>query len=237
MLGRKILKGGDDIESVKSSGGGNMPLLILLGITSVIAIKCIMDHSKNENKILDRLHYGKLMEKVPKGNLLPSKFNKGYEYSFDFWLYIDNITYKYNEEKVILNWKGNMKITIKKKEPTLKVEIYTINGNSEELLYYNLPVQRWLFITVIVKNKYLDLLINGKLYQTKLMENVPQYEISSAHICPNGGFSGYLNKLEYYPKAIGVKYIKQKFAFGPTNSTLLDLFNPTKPVKCKPKIN
>lgn len=229
---RKIKK-----KTLKGGAAGNMPLLILLAITSFISIKCLMEHSKNENKLIDRLHYGKLMEKIPKSSLIPSKFNKEYGYSIDFWLYIDNITYKYNEEKVILNWKGNIKITIKKKEPTLKIEIYTISGNSEELLYYNLPIQRWLFISIIIKNKYLDLLVNGKLYQTKLMDNVPKYEISSMHVCPNGGFSGYINKLEYYPKAIGVKQIKQKLGFGPTNSTLLDLFNPTKPLKCKPKLN
>ena len=224
-------------KTLKGGAAGNMPILILLGIVSIIAVKCLMEHSKNENKLVDRIHYGKLAKKIPKGILIPSKYNKGYEYSLDFWLYVDNMTYKYNEEKIILNWKGNIKITIKKKDPTLKIEVYTINGNSEELVFYNLPVQRWLYITVIIKNKYLDLLINGKLYQTKLMENVPQYEINSMHICPNGGFSGYINKLEYYPKSISVKQIKQKLRFGPTDSTLLDLFNPTKPVKCKPKIN
>ena len=223
---------GETSEGTKSEGTGNMGLYILLGILGVISAHCIIAHYKS-GALLDGIHYGKVDKKINKGVLIPSKYNESYGYTIDFWLYLDNMTYKYNEEKVILLWKQNIKIYIKKKEPTLRVEVYTLSGNSEKLDYFNIPLQRWLYITIIIKNKYLDILVNGKLYQTRLLENVPMYEITSLHICPNGGYSGYINKVQFYPKAIDVKTIKEKLKFGPTNNTLLDLFTLKKTPKCK----
>ena len=45
-------------KTLKGGAAGNMPILILLGIVSIIAVKCLMEHSKNENKLVDRIHYG-----------------------------------------------------------------------------------------------------------------------------------------------------------------------------------
>ena len=234
--GDEAIEGSEAIEGEgeNGKGGSNMGLYILLGITSLISIYCIMTHSKS-NALLDGIHYAKITRKLNKGVLIPSKYNEGYEYTLDFWLYLDNMTYKYNEEKIILYWKQNIKIMIDKVKPNLVVEIYTLRGKTEKLYYSELPLQRWLYITVIVKNKYLDILVNGKLYQTKLLVNVPMYELTSLHICPNGGYSGYINKVHFYPKAIDVKKIKETLEFGPTNATLLDIFTPTTTTKCEQK--
>ena len=223
---------GDNESGSESSGGmGNIPLILLV-ITSGIAIYCLTKHNNDKNKIVDRLHYGKLAKKIPKGTILPSKYNGGYEYSFDFWLYVSDLNYKYNLEKVIFNWKDNIKVSIKKKTPSLLVEVFTINGNPELLEYNDLPIQRWLYITIVVKNRYLDILINGELYSTKLLQRIPVYEITSLNLCPNGGFSGYINKFRYSPHSIDIDTIKKTLSYGPNNSTLLDVFSPTKTPKC-----
>ena len=212
-----------------------MPIYIIIGILGIALAVYLFKKSQEDYATIDRLHYGKINKKLTKKQLVPSAYNESYGYSIDFWLYIDNMTYRYNEEKPIIIWKQNLKVSIHKTASTLKVEVYTVRGSPESIVFYNLPLQRWLHITVIIKNKYLDLLVNGKLYQTRLLKNIPMYENTNMHICPNGGFSGYINKLHYYPYALNVNQIKQNFKFGPTNNTLIDIFNPTKAPKCSQK--
>lgn len=235
LFTKKLIGGEGENEEGDDKVDTKTPIYIIICIAVIALIFYLMKKAKEDYATIDRIHYGKINRKLPKKQLEPSNYNEGYEYSIDFWLYIDNMTYRYNEDKAIIIWKQNIKISIDKTDPTLKIEVYTLTGKPEILLFYNLPLQRWLHITVIIKNKYLDLLVNGKLYQTRLLKNIPMYENTNMHVCPNGGFSGYINKLHYYPYAINVNQIKQNFKYGPTNNTLLDIFNPTKTPKCSQK--
>ena len=67
-----------------------------------------------------------------------------------------------------------------------------------------MPLQKWIHVVILQNNRSLDLWINGKLYHSKHLRNVP-LEVTGSEtleILPNGGFSGYLSEFKYYPLPI-----------------------------------
>ena len=203
---------------------------------------------------------------------LPISTN-GIEYSFNFWIYIDNWDYRNFEKKVILNWtdkngKGftftisdllfgviikqdlsfNNKITHKlayngteyvelKDDCGVQDSCGTINPPQKNNFMgvqsiiakefngiidtnnYNdvpeLPLQKWMHFVVNLEEDRLDLFVNNKLYISKRLQFVPNVAENKLVVCENGGFDGYINRLEYYDRILTLKEIRHKFERGP----------------------
>ena len=67
----------------------------------------------------------------------------------------------------------------------------------------NVPVQRWVNLTMSVYGRSLDVYIDGKLVKTCLLPGVANVNNSSnVYITPAGGFDGWTSKFEYYPNSL-----------------------------------
>jgi hypothetical protein len=67
----------------------------------------------------------------------------------------------------------------------------------------NIPVQRWVNLTISVYGRSLDVYIDGKLVKTCLLPGVASINNNSnVYVTPAGGFNGWTSKFQYFPNSI-----------------------------------
>ena len=82
-----------------------------------------------------------------------------------------------------------------------------------------IPLNKWVNTIIRVQNRILDVYINGVLTQHKDLGSVPKQNFGDVYVCQNGGFSGKLSDLRYYPKGLNVFEINGIVGWGPNLST------------------
>ena len=82
-----------------------------------------------------------------------------------------------------------------------------------------IPYNKWVNVIIRVQNRILDVYINGVLTQHKDLGYVPRQNFGDVYVCQNGGFSGKLSDLRYYPKSLNVFEINGIVGWGPNLST------------------
>jgi hypothetical protein len=185
-------------------------------------------------------------EKVYTNDKLSLQQN-AYNYSYTFFIKIDSLDYKYNQNKEIFSKGGsidsytkekdtesaedntkdnkqkkstetkeilkgahNPRIYIAKRTNDLIVEITTY-VKRERCIIENIPLQSWVFVGVVVHNKTIDIYINGTLFKSHVLENLPVQTEATIRYGLNGGFDGSLNKLVYYFRALSSLEIMDLF--------------------------
>lgn len=170
-----------------------------------------------------------------------SKYHNDYNYSYTFFIKIDNLNYRYNKDKEIFS-KGNSiyrptsskdstkdndvksnivennvqnpRVLIVKNSNNIIVEISTFK-QKEQCIIENIPLQTWLFIGIVLHNKTLDIYINGTLHKSFTLQHLPKVSENKIRYGNLGGFDGSLNQLVYYFRAL-------------SSLEILDLFNKNK---------
>jgi hypothetical protein len=137
----------------------------------------------------------------------PSTNQKGLEFSYVGWVFVDDFTYRYGEKKVIFT-KGT---------PDLKIACpaLVLDANTNSFLVYvdtygtqeivpvaNITSKKWMHFAICVDQVSVDIYINGVLYTHHTMNQIPKQNESSLLISPGGGFQGKVGGLNYYPKLL-----------------------------------
>ena len=66
----------------------------------------------------------------------------------------------------------------------------------------NVPIQKWVNLLISTYGRTLDIYIDGKLVRTCVLPGVARIESSTpVYITPNGGFSGWTAKFQYWPES------------------------------------
>jgi len=185
--------------------------IVLLVILVIVYILYKRIRDKFISKIIKQPRNAKMSYKVSNELIKPSIPNYGNSWTISSWIYIDDWNYKYGQDKYIINWK-NCNIFLSKTENNLIIHVPVYNSKlGEKIMYKSLPLQKWINIVVVLDNRHLDLWINGRLYHSKHLNNVPLENTGGVFdILPKGGFSGYISRLNYYPLAIPRKSIMFK---------------------------
>jgi len=86
----------------------------------------------------------------------------------------------------------------------------------------NLPMQRWVQLTMVLWNQTLDVYLNGKLVRSCVLPGVPYHEAAGLDKLfiggPPGGSSnmnGYVSRLRYFNRAITAKEVMDLYKKGP----------------------
>ena len=136
-------------------------------------------------------------------------------------LKVDNKNYKYMSEKEIFN-KGGLKCLLTPRNNNLVVEmpLYASN-NTERITFNNVPLQKWLNITIILDNRFLDLWINGELYHSRHLPNLPLIqEKQPLLICSKRGFDGFVSRFYYWDYPLSKNLILFIFDGGPIDKSI-----------------
>lgn len=81
-----------------------------------------------------------------------------------------------------------------------------------------LPFNKWFHVVIRVKNKILDVYVNGTIASRQVMNFVPKQNYNDINICQNGGFDGLLSNLQYHNRAISAPEINYIVVNGPTTT-------------------
>ena len=194
--------------------------------------------------ILDQPENAQIIYNVKKNDLVKNTKNTGITWTINFWIYINDWTYNYNKNKYIIVW-DNCNIWLDKSSNKLHVHVPTYNNtNGIKLEVFDLPLQKWLNISIALDNRNLDIWVNGKLYNSKYLNNIPKLvEKSSMKITPHGGFNGFVSQIKYYNyvikrnQLVGFNNIYRIFKNGPFGFKLPIISNFNFFYKSIPKIN
>ena len=211
---------------------------IVLGVAVILVLYFLYDYffgdsstSSSPSSLLD----AKSMQVVG-ANSLPANVSTNYGYSI--WFYVDDWSYRLGESKTIFDRTGKGKnsgsplVAFDPSENNITISLALASKGREgasvsKCTINNVPLQAWTNLIVTLNNRALDVYINGKLVKTCLLDAPPAVESGSGvRITPNGGFSGYTSRFQYYAMPLSPEqaYNIYKSGYG-GSSGLGDVFN------------
>lgn len=174
------------------------------------------------------------------GSNIPSS-----NFAYSIWFYINDFNYRYGEPKVIFGRMGSPSKSdsgsipgISGLDPCPAVVLGAVENNLEISLgcfpginqlpttpggstvihtckVSNVPVQKWVNLTISVYGRSLDVYIDGKLAKTCLLPGVANINNKSdIYVTPVGGFDGWTSRFQYYPNALNPQQVYNIYTNG-----------------------
>ncbi len=161
--------------------------------------------------------------------------DQGIEFTWSVWLFIEDIAAGAGKYRHIFH-KGDSPVKVGEdgiiypnngpglylapNTNNLYVIMSTYNDYKEEVMIPGIPLQKWVNVIIRVKNKTMDIYVNGVITQSIVLNGVPKQNFGDVWMCANGGFDGYVSNLWYYAEAIGVSKIAEINRRGPNRKML-----------------
>ena len=131
--------------------------------------------------------------------------NGGIEYSYSFWLLIENYIYKKGEWKHIFH-KGNSTsypnrapgVWLHPNQNSLRVYMNTYENILEFIDIDNVPIKKWIHIGITLEQKMLDVYINGVLKKRHVLSSLPRQNFGDLWVNLFGGFEGFMSKMSTF---------------------------------------
>jgi hypothetical protein len=214
---------------------------ILTLIVIVLIVICVLAWLFNKQKSLSAFADA-TTELTIAGTSLPQKGNSE-NYTYSIWIYVDQWTIS-NDKKIIFS-RGSGTIAgmpmmyLDGQENNVTVSLLTYPDSSSQSVsttystftcgVKNVPLQNWTNLIASVNGRSLDIYMNGKLVRTCVLPGVPFVEGQSPiYLTPNGGFSGYTAKFNYWADAISPQQAWNIYKSGPGGNILGNLLNQYK---------
>jgi hypothetical protein len=187
---------------------------ILLIAVFLMFLWILINYLTRDLSKLTELSSAKVMQELSYSNLEPSGLNSS-NFSYSIWFYIDDWNYRYGEPKVIFGrmmngdtnkpcpavtlgaMQNDVSVSLSLRSPTDKGQYKPFT-----CAVSNIPIQRWVNLMISVYGRTLDIYINGKLVRTCIMPGVAIVDSgASLYVTPNGGFSGWTSRFQYWSDA------------------------------------
>ena len=97
----------------------------------------------------------------------------------------------------------------------LLVVMSTFENPTEIVTISNIPVQHCINIIIRVNQYKLDVFINGTLTKSSILKGLPNQNYEPVYVALNGGFQGFISKLQYFAYSIGANQIQEIMTAGP----------------------
>ena len=213
---------------------------IILAVIVILVIFLIINMLTSKSNKLSSMQDGNVEKIIPASDLSSSTNNTS-NFTYSVWFYIEDWTYRYGQEKVILtridsDRNPSPQIALGAFQNNLNVSLQTYPDGSNtdtssvsqthNCNIKNVPIQSWVNALISVNGRTLDVYIDGKLVRTCVMPGVAKVANNSpVVITPNGGFSGYTAKIQYWPNATNPQEAWNIYRDGYGGSILGNLFN------------
>jgi len=162
----------------------------------------------------------------------------GSNFTYSIWFYISNWNYKYGEPKVILGRLDKNKdpapsIVLGAMSNDLNISVTTYpslkstkTGNVKTCNVQNIPLQKWVNLTVSLYGRSMDIYLDGKLVRTCVLDGVAKVDYNSpVLVTPSGGFAGFTSNVQYWGSASNPQEAWNIYKQGYGGSALGNLFN------------
>jgi hypothetical protein len=170
-------------------------------------------------------------------------------FAYSIWFYINNWNYRYGEPKVVFGRMGSAStagsgsvngvngidpcpsVVLGAVENNLTISLGCYPGANEEpttpggttvvhtCAISNVPVQKWVNLTISVYGRSLDVYIDGKLVKTCLLPGIANVnQNANLYVTPMGGFDGWTAKLQYFTNPLNPQQVWNIYTQGYANS-------------------
>ena len=215
----------------------NKSLIVVISIISLIGLFFILylyDRTRYgyNNNLIKNDHNAQEIFKSNEGYSISAP-NKGLSSTLSFWVYINNWDYRFMKKKHIFD-KGGFHGYFAEATNDMVIEMPTFNNKTnEKIIYNNIPLQKWVNIIIIVDNRNIDIWVDGELYKSRYLENLPVIiENDPLIIAPDNGFSGKGANINVWENSIKKSVIKHMYNEGPVYKGLFGNFKDTSDSKC-----
>lgn len=148
----------------------------------------------------------------------------GLEFTYSMWIFIDNWEYKYGQWKHVLH-KGNASswpnrapgIWLHPKKNAIRVYMNTFKNVGEFADVENIPLNKWFHFAVAVRQRNMDLYINGNIVKRHRLQGIPKQNYGNVIINGWRGFSGFLSRVKYYDYYISFAELDGMQRVGPSS--------------------
>jgi len=147
----------------------------------------------------------------------------GIEFSYSFWILVNDFTFKDKNMKHVFH-KGDSKaevsytpaVWIHPDKNTIRINMNTIDSKDNIIDIDNMPVNKWVHLSLVVKQKVVTIYVNGNIKKSKRLESIPRQNFGNVWINLFGGFDGYLSKLKYTRRALSYSEVENMVSDGPS---------------------
>ena len=167
--------------------------------------------------------------------LLRSINEKGIEYSYSTWIYINGETWSENNTKWrhvlhkgprIQRIENNSEpddfvpiqcpgLWINPRKNAMRLYVNTYDTNKEFVDIDNLPIRKWIHLVYTQSNFTSNIYINGHLKSSQTLSTLPRQNYYNLWITQDGGFDGYLSTTQYFNRVIEPATIYDLSTKGP----------------------
>jgi len=225
---------------------GTVFLIIVIIVLLYIVIRYIVV----DVNTLTGLSSGTVMATITADSLAQSASGvNSSNFAYSIWFYVNDWNYRYGEPKVIY---GRMGASTDTTGPCPAVILGPIANNIDVALTVypgvdtvpdttntkkdkdsmthncsipNVPIQSWVNLLISVYGRTLDVYLDGKLVKTCVLPGVAKINNdSNIYVTPNGGFSGWTSKFQYYPNSIDPQQAWNIYQQGYGSSMLSNIF-------------
>ena len=186
------------------------------------------------NTLQANLQNGQAETKIDGKNLPGSGLSTNY--AFSTWFYVNDWTYKYGNPKIIFsrsNLTNNEPIAnnaaIKASKPSpcvalgdtensihVYVKCFSSNSLPDDIEVKNIPIQKWVNLSISINEKTLDVYLDGKLVKTQILSGTAMVSSNNVYLTPDGGFDGWTSKFVYFEKPMNPQQAWNIYTDGPT---------------------
>jgi len=220
------------------------PKNIILFVIIIILLIIVISYIAKDVNTLTGLEVGTTMQKIEASDLDSTNPNSS-NFTYSIWFYIDDWNYRYGEPKVVF---GRMVAGSKPLQPCPSVVLGALENNivvsqtvfpgldsaptttstntvTHRCAVANIPVQKWVNLLVSTYGRSMDIYIDGKLVRTCVLPGVAKIDSTApVYITPNGGFSGWTAKFQYWADSCDPQTAWNIYEAGYGASMLGDLF-------------
>ena len=226
-------------EGATSFFSSNKLMTILLIIVILLLLTYLftrlgysINNYQNESPyIIEDTIQGTTAKSFPGSLLLRSSDQKfGLEFSYSFWLYIGDNTFNNTSKMHHIFHKGNSSsvplqapgVWIYPNENKLAIYMNTYNNVASKCDIGNIPMNKWVFMSIVVIGRHMDVYVNAKLKKRTDLGGIPKQNYGDLYINKWGGFSGFLSRFRYYSYAMQFFQIEEAFKNGPSDAPCAD---------------
>jgi hypothetical protein len=164
------------------------------------------------------------MQTVPAANLEKAGAGNTSNFTYSIWFYIDEWNYRYGEPKVLFGrmasgtsnepcpvvtfgaMQNDMSISLLVYPGSSSSQADSAQSSSPSMVHTcsvaNVPIQKWTNLLISAYGRTLDVYLDGKLVRTCVLPGVAKIDaIAPVYITPNGGFSGWTSRFQYWADA------------------------------------
>ena len=124
------------------------------------------------------------------------------------------------QRKSFIMAKQSSGIWLHPKKNAIRVYMNTFKNVGEFADIENIPLNKWFHLSVAVRQRNIDLFINGNIVKRHQLKGIPKQNYGNVYVNAWRGFSGYLSRAKYYDYYLSFAELDSLVKAGPSTKYL-----------------